>query len=98
MKKLFLTFSFLFVVINVIFCQSIVQTIRGTVIELNTEIPVIGASVALTDFKPVIGTTTNDEGSFRITNVPVGRHLVQVSFIGYKTVTIPVELMSGKEI
>ncbi len=78
--------------------QNITQTIRGTIVEANTEIPVIGASVIIVGTNPLVGTTSNEKGNFRLEKIPVGRHTLQVSFIGYKTITLPaIELVSGKE-
>jgi hypothetical protein len=79
--------------------QTITQTIRGTVVEATTETPVAGASVVIVDSKPLTGTTSNEKGQFRLEKVPVGRLSLQVSFIGYKTVTLSaIELISGKEL
>lgn len=94
------TFTFLF--LSVLFiktsAQTITQTIRGTIVESNSEVPVIGASIVLADSDPLIGTTSNELGNFRLEKIPVGRHTIKISFIGFKTVTIPaIDLVSGKE-
>jgi hypothetical protein len=79
--------------------QQFTQTIRGTVVEMNTEIPVIGASILLLNTNPRVGTTSDANGEFRLEKVPVGRHSLQISFVGYKTVTLPsLDLVSGKEL
>ncbi len=79
--------------------QQITQTIRGTVVEANSELPVTGASVVLVNAKPVTGVITNEKGEFRLEKVPVGRHTLQISFMGFKTVTLPaLDLVSGKEL
>ena len=77
----------------------ITQTIRGIVVELNNETPVEGATVVLLNSNPIIGKVTNAKGEFRLENIPVGRHSLQISFVGYKTVTLPaLDLVSGKEL
>jgi hypothetical protein len=99
MKKYLLGIICLIVIFYPSDAQKITQTIRGTVVEAATDAPVAGASVVLTDTDPLTGTITNEKGIFRLENVPVGRHTLQVSFIGFKSVTIPaLELVSGKEL
>lgn len=58
------------------------QTIRGVIIDNASGSPLPYVSVGLLDL-PGIGTTTDDEGKFAINNVPVGRHDLQATFIGY---------------
>lgn len=78
------------------FSQNLTQTIRGNIFDSYTHNPLEGASVALlnTDF----GTTTDVNGIYRLENIPVGRYRLQVSFVGYETLTISeILLESGKE-
>jgi hypothetical protein len=99
MKKNLLTLILFMAIEPVNFAQQITQTIRGTIVEMESETPVIGASVVLPDTRPLTGTVSNTHGDFRLENIPVGRHTLQVSFIGYKTVTLPaLDLVSGKEL
>ena len=59
----------------------------GTVIDKATGEPVIGANVALwSGGKLLVGTSTDYKGEFKIAS-PVKEFELQVSFIGYKTVT-----------
>ncbi len=76
--------------------QEITQTIRGTVYDRETRQPLPGASVYLRNTER--GTTTGERGSFRLEEVPVGRYILTVSFVGYETFTIPDLLVqAGKE-
>ncbi|MBN1116893.1 MAG: carboxypeptidase-like regulatory domain-containing protein [Bacteroidales bacterium] len=77
----------------------LVQVIRGRVLDSETELPLPFASVVITTTNPQIGTTADEEGYFRIENVPIGRHNIQVSFVGYESQLLP-ELMvtTGKEL
>jgi hypothetical protein len=60
--------------------------------------PLIGATVVVVGSTPLIGTTTDLEGRFRISGVPVGRVTLKISFIGYEDRTIPNLLVgSAKE-
>lgn len=81
------------------FAQAITQTIRGTVIDRVANTPLVGATVFLPQLSPILGTTTDNLGNFRLTNVPVGRYLLKVQFIGYDVFAIP-ELVvgAGKEV
>src|SRR6187455_3245583 len=69
--------------------QQIQQTVRGTIVDQDSQMPLIGATVVVVGSDPLIGTTTDLEGRFRITGVPVGRVTLKVSFMGYEDKTIP---------
>ncbi len=78
--------------------QSPVQTIRGRVIDGATLAPLPGATVRVSTTTPEAGAFTDTEGYFRIKNVPVGRHEVQVSYIGYNPKKVAdIIVISGKE-
>ncbi|KAA9340662.1 TonB-dependent receptor [Adhaeribacter soli] len=79
--------------------QSLTQTIRGRIIDRESQSPVIGASVAVTTTNPMKGTLTDLDGNFRIEKVPVGRHTLKVNYIGYEEQVISELLLgSGKEL
>ncbi|MDD4776994.1 MAG: TonB-dependent receptor [Fermentimonas sp.] len=75
------------------------QTVKGKVFDIDTHEPLIGAAVVILESEPLLGGTTNSDGNFLIENVPLGRHDIQVSYMGYKPVLVT-ELMvtSGKEV
>jgi hypothetical protein len=77
--------------------QRPVQTVKGTVTERSIRTPLAGATVE------IIGvgkkTVTDAAGGFRLGQVPVGRHTLQVTFKGFRTVTLPnLAVESGKEL
>lgn len=79
--------------------QSLTQTIRGTVIDKISKSTLPGASVIVLNSDPLIGSTTDPDGNFKLANVPVGTHTIRISFIGYKDITLPnVIVNSGKEV
>ena len=79
--------------------QEPTQTIRGTVVDKVTQVPLIGANVVVVNSNPFNGATTDANGNFRISNVPVGNHSLKISFIGYKEMTLPaIVVNSGKEV
>ncbi len=99
MKRFF--FSILVLVATSFFAKSeiITQTIRGTVIDKQTRVTLPGANVVITSSDPVRGTTTNENGNFRLDNVEVGRVSLKFTFIGYQDVVMNnISLQSGKEL
>lgn len=100
-----MTFRFRFILMtafllcNSVRGQELTQTIRGTVVDKITQMPLPGANVVVINSNPFIGTTTDVDGQFKITKVPVGNHSLKISYIGYKEFTLPnVVLNSGKEV
>lgn len=78
--------------------NQLTQTIRGVITDRSSGEALPFVSVGLSDL-PNIGTTTDDDGQFTLHNVPVGRHNVQASFVGYETTAIKeVMLTSTKEV
>lgn len=80
--------------------QSLTQTIRGKVVELETKFPLPGATVVIaSDTMQVKGSTTDVEGIFQIEKVPVGRQAIKISFIGYEDVILNnIIVTSAKEV
>jgi hypothetical protein len=78
--------------------QTPVQVIRGKVMDAETKTGLPGANVIVLNTDPLTGTVTNEQGEFRIPGVQVGRHTLRITFMGYKTVSIPeIMVTSGKE-
>lgn len=74
------------------------QTVRGTVTDKQTHSPLPGATVIIVGSDPLIGTTTDASGMFRLKGVPIGKHQVRVTYVGYTpflSEVIPVS--SGKQ-
>ena len=59
------------------------QTIRGTVTDAVSQMTLISASVILQGSEPLIVTTTDFDGNFVLKNVPVGRQVIEVQYLGY---------------
>ncbi|MGY6648557.1 TonB-dependent receptor [Wenyingzhuangia sp. IMCC45574] len=73
-------------------------TIRGVVKDKQSEMSLMGASVQLLD-DATKGTLTDEDGFFALENIPVGRHALKISFIGYESFTLPtIEVTSGKDV
>jgi len=64
--------------------QEMTQTVRGRVLDVDSEMPLVGATVVLMDTHPTLGGVTDMDGYFTINQVAIGRYDLKVSFIGYK--------------
>ncbi len=75
------------------------QTIRGKVFDKDSKAALPFATVYVVNTDPAIGATTDIDVYFTIENVPVGRHTLKVSFVGYAEAYIPEILLgSAKEV
>lgn len=81
------------------YAQELTQSVRGWVTDQDTKVPLIGATVVILNQDPVIGASTDVDGHFQLTKVPVGRHDIQINYLGYEPRTISqIDVGSGKEI
>ena len=97
--KTFLNIVLFLVLPLVAHSQDITQTLRGTIYDQSTHEPLIGATIVVQNSQPVIGTTTDEDGNFSITNLPLGRVSLEISYIGYESRVIPeVLITSAKEV
>jgi hypothetical protein len=79
--------------------QELTQTIRGVITDNQSEYTLPGASIVLLSVEPVKGVSTDINGNFEIENVPVGRHTIRISFLGYEEMVLPNVLVgSAKEV
>lgn len=82
-----------------LFAQSLTQTVRGTIKDKISQTSLPGATVIIVGSDPIIGTTTDADGNFKLSKVPVGSHTLKVSFVGYKEQLLPsIIVNSGKEV
>jgi len=99
MKKFISTTLMIAVFSTLAFSQKLTQTVRGTIIDTDSKLPLIGATAVIVGTNPPIGAATDANGNFRIQRVPVGRISLQLSYIGYETKTISdIVVNSGKEV
>ncbi|MCX6205842.1 MAG: carboxypeptidase regulatory-like domain-containing protein [Bacteroidetes bacterium] len=73
------------------------QTLKGTVSDKTLKTAMAAASIELMgEIHRIV--ISNQEGSFKFELLPVGRYTVKISYVGYKTITLPnIALESGKE-
>ncbi len=99
MKKLILTTVVIALFGLQAFSQKLTQTVRGTIIDMDSRLPLIGASLVIVGTNPAVGTTTDADGKFRLEKVAIGRVSLQLSYIGYESLKIlNIEVNSGKEV
>lgn len=96
--KFFLLFLLFFGIIIPAKSQ-IFQKIKGQIIDKESQAPLEGCLVAITDLNPVRTALTDASGRFSIDSVPVGKHNVTCNFISYQDLNIPdVLVTSGREV
>ncbi|MFC5408769.1 carboxypeptidase regulatory-like domain-containing protein [Larkinella bovis] len=79
--------------------QTYTQTIRGTIVDQSLQTALPGATVLLLNTNPPKGTTTESDGSFRLPQIPVGRHSLKISSMGYKDLVLSnIVVDAGKEL
>ncbi|MEO6668530.1 MAG: TonB-dependent receptor [Ferruginibacter sp.] len=94
MKKHFI----LLVIVNIInFTQSVASPftllkgkLSGVITDAKTGKPVQGASIYIADIKT--GSSTDEKGSFIISNISEGAHLIEISHIGYTTIAESIDI------
>ncbi|MBC7389336.1 MAG: TonB-dependent receptor [Opitutaceae bacterium] len=97
MKKTLLI-SFLILSVFVAKAQQGIQVIRGSVKDQQSKYQIPGAVITIIGSDPLIGTTTDENGDFRLENVPLGRHNLKISYLGYSEKIIPnVLVQQGKQ-
>ena len=99
MKNLLFILLLLLYLSTTVFAQSITQTVRGTVIDKDSKMPLPFISIALLNNTKQLGTSADAQGNFVLAGVPVGRQSFQISFVGYKSQTIAdVQINAAKEV
>jgi hypothetical protein len=98
MRKLLIAIILIVQWVNVT-SQSITQTVKGKVVDKETQIAMAGAFISIYIAGQIISTSCDESGNFRLSAVPLGRHSLKVAFIGYEDVVVGDMLVSsGKEV
>jgi iron complex outermembrane receptor protein len=66
--------------------------ITGKVTDKTTGLPIAGATIAIPDLKT--GTAADANGFYELKNLPVGKYLIQVTAMGYGSLTQTIDLAS----
>jgi CarboxypepD_reg-like domain/TonB-dependent Receptor Plug Domain len=98
MKKIYaLTIAFLFT--GIAFAQTATQTIKGTVIDKQSQATIPGVNIVIMGSNPLKGATTDMDGHFKMTEINPGRYDLKVTYLGYKEIVLPnVMVTTGKEV
>jgi len=71
------------------------QTIRGRIVDGTSSMPLDFVNIALIKGgveTPAAGVVSDDKGNFELPNVPNGRYTLRISFVGYNTIDIPLNV------
>ena len=99
MKQYTLYFLFFFATILNLSAQDGLQVVKGTIIDKQSEIPLIGATIEFINDENSLGTVTDIDGTFRLEKVPIGRHAFRISYLGYESTTLPnIVVTAGKQV
>lgn len=95
LKKIFIISLITFIFSVNCFAQN--GSLRGNATDMVTLQPLIGANIILTGTS--YGMSTDNDGNYRLENIPVGVYSLTVSYIGYETKVIPnIVIKAGKVI
>jgi iron complex outermembrane recepter protein len=95
--KIFVSFILLISAVNNLFAKNedpkepvLKGSFSGVIIDKEDNSPISDATVYFADIK--MGTSSKSDGSFSISNIPEGKHLIEISHIGYTTMAEQVEI------
>jgi hypothetical protein len=75
------------------------QVIKGIVQDKESHIPLQGVAVSVIDVQGKPGNVTDETGRFSIPDIPVGKHSIRISYLGYQPVELnDILVTSGKEV
>ena len=79
--------------------QTLFQTVRGSVVDKISQTPIPGAVIQVLNIDPAMVTTTDENGKFTFTKVPVGKQSLNITYMGYKPSALQnLSVNSGKEL
>ena len=90
MKKIFALFSLLILFNSITNATNNKTTLSGRITDKATGKPVSFVAVNFPDL--YVGVNSNDSGFYKIDNLPNTKVVVQVRFIGYKTIIETIEV------
>ncbi len=75
------------------------QPIKGVILDIDNQSPLIGANIVVLNSDPLIGTSSDIDGTFRLENLRVGRYDIGIDYLGYETRVIKQVLVTtGKQV
>lgn len=98
MRKIFVLTMLLWVAILSVFAQTKTITVSGRLIENDTKEPAAQATVqllSLPDSAYAAGIASANNGTFTLPKVKAGKYVMKVSYIGFKTKYVPLQLSAS---
>ena len=79
--------------------SQITQSVRGRIADVETQVPLTGARIQVLaeDTTLVLGAVADVNGEFQIPQVPIGKHTLKTTFLGYEPSFQPIQVNSGRE-
>lgn len=79
--------------------QPKIGTVTGKVLDANLQQPLPYVNVVIKDVnqKIITGGITNEDGSFSVSQIPAGKSIVSIEFLGYKTETKSIEISNNNK-
>ncbi|WP_336065995.1 outer membrane beta-barrel family protein [Mesoflavibacter sp. CH_XMU1404-2] len=79
--------------------QPKIGTVTGNVLDANLQQPLPYVNVVIKDVnqKIITGGITNEDGSFSVNQIPVGKSVVSIEFLGYQTESKNIEITSSNK-
>ena len=87
-NKYILFFTFLFLVVNA--SAQTKLSMSGKITDAKTGDPLAGASLYFPDLR--IGGAADDKGVYKIQNIPQGKYLLEITYLGYSSIVETVEV------
>ena len=97
-KSTLLSYCIVFM-LTAINAKSQTQTIRGTVIDKQSQATIPGVNILIIGSDPIKGSITDIDGHFKLNDINPGRYDLKVTYLGYKEIVLPsVVVTAGKEV
>ena len=97
--KHFISSLLILLYISNVQAQQTTQTIRGTIVDKQSQLPLVGAKISIVNSDPIKGAVTDANGKFSIVDVIPGRYDLKAEMMGYKETTLSnIIVTTGKEI
>ena len=71
------------------------STIKGKITDIRSGEPLIGANIMLSG--TMLGSATNENGDYLISDVPIGSFTIMAMFIGYETIEKEIQVAADQE-
>lgn len=97
--KHFISSLLILLYISNVQAQQTTQTIRGIIVDKQSQLPLVGAKISIVNSDPIKGAVTDANGKFSIVDVIPGRYDLKAEMMGYKETTLSnIIVTTGKEI